>query len=123
MFKLDHVGVVVKDAEVSSEFYRRAFHAEVSGGMQDERLKLVFLMIGGQTIELVQYLQSDVARGAGIVDHIAFSVEDMDAALAHVISAGAKPLFDAPRETNGKKIMFLTGPDGERLELVQILGK
>lgn len=124
MFKLEHIGVVVRDADRSIEFYRQAFGAEIESQRQDERVRLVFLQVGGATIELVQYLQaSDETRGAGAVDHIAMAVEDMEAAIAQVKAAGATPLFDAPRQAGpGKKIMFLAGPDGERLELVHVEG-
>jgi lactoylglutathione lyase len=122
MYKVAHIGIVVKDADKSSLFYQQILNCELENSYQDERVKLVFLNSGGQTIELVQHLQEDSQeqRPAGVVDHIAFEVEDVLAEMDRLRAVGIMPLSDKPRALgNSLKNFFLLGPDGERLEFMQ----
>lgn len=122
MVSVAHIGVVVKDTDKSLEFYTRVLGCTVEESYQDERIRLTFIKAGPQTIELIQYQEDAVkARGAGIVDHIAFAVTDMEAEVARLRQHNVTLLFDQPKVTNGKKILFFAGPDGERLEFVQKL--
>lgn len=126
MYEVAHVGLVVKDAERSSVFYREVLGCRPAGRHEDERVKLLFLEAGGQTIELVEY--KGVAyepRRAGTVDHLAFKVTDLEAAMDRLRAHGVTLLFDEPRMVmdGTKRIMFFAGPDGERLEFVQEVAK
>ena len=121
MYKLAHVGLVVKNAEVSKEFYQRALRCKVENTYQDERIKLVFLNAGGQIIELVQRLQQEAAeRRDGVVDHLAFWVSDVAAEMERLRSLGIMPLTEQPASL-GKSLQnfFFLGPDGERVEFMQ----
>jgi lactoylglutathione lyase len=122
MYKVAHIGVVVKDADQSSLFYQQILNCEVVNSYRDERIKLIFLNSGGQTIELVQHLQRSTPeqRSAGIVDHIAFEVEDVSAEMERLRAAGITTLSDKPQSL-GKSLKncFFFGPDGERLEFIQ----
>jgi catechol 2,3-dioxygenase-like lactoylglutathione lyase family enzyme len=123
--KLSHIGVVVKDVERSKEFYKEFCGCEPVKLVQDERYKLQFLDVDGQTIILLQLLSGDPeeARRCGVVDHIAFQVEDIDSAVDKLRSAGVKLQMEKPQvEIIGAKIFYFFGPDGERLEYVQTLG-
>ncbi len=124
MYSVAHVGVVVKDADRSSEFYTQVLGCEIAGSYQDSRIKLVNLAFGGQVIELVEYLADKYEpRGKGTVDHIAFLVEDIDAAVDGLRKLAVPLLFEMPIVVGDKKIMFFAGPDGERLEFVEKLKK
>ncbi len=121
MYKVAHIGLVVKDAERSSLFYQQVLNCEVVNSYQDERVKLIFLNSGGQIIELVQRFQeSTLERAAGVVDHIAFEVEDVFVEMERLNAVGVAPLSATPGSigTSLKNFFFL-GPDGERLEFMQ----
>jgi len=122
MYKVVHIGLVVKDADRSSLFYQQILNCKVVNSYQDERVKLVFLNSGGQIIELVQHLQVSTLeqRTAGVVDHIAFEVEDVCVEMERLHAAGIVLLSDKPRSI-GKSLknFFFIGPDGERLEFLQ----
>lgn len=122
MYKVAHIGIVVKDADRSSLFYQQILNCELVNSYQDDRVKLIFLNSGGQIIELVQHLQASTLeqRSAGVVDHIAFEVEDVLSEMERLSTAGIELLSDKPRSMgeNFKNFFFL-GPDGERLEFVQ----
>lgn len=117
-----HVGLVVADADRSLAFYTGVLGCQVADQYEDERIRLIFIKAGRLTIELIQY-RADPApgRNAGRVDHIAFFVSDITAEIAKLRQHDVPLLFAQPRIVGRQKIMFFTGPDGERLELVQKL--
>jgi len=121
MYSISHIGVVVRDINRSSEFYCKILGCKAIDKYEDDRVHIVFLDAGNGIFELIKYLKEDSQRSPGIVDHVAFDVEDLDAAVERAKSLGVKMLFDAPRAALGgrKKIMFFEGPDGEKLEFVQ----
>ena len=120
MYEVAHVGVVVKDAQLSSKFYCDILGCKMYETVESAELKLIMLKAGSQTIELVQYLSDkECSRGAGVVDHIAFIVPDMDLALKQLVQHNVPLLQDKPKVLPDKKIMFFSGPDGERLEFIE----
>lgn len=85
------------------------------------------LSLGDQRIALVK----GPAASHGIIDHIALSVPDLEAAAAQIQARGA--LLDpavtphGPNSipefwTKGVRYLFLQGPQGARIELIQNLG-
>lgn len=123
MYEIAHVGIVVNDADRSSQFYEKALGCKVTDCVETDMLKLVFLQAGKHIIELVEHRQTNSAqqRGAGVGDHIAFNVADIDQALENLKPFHVKLLLDSPKILPDKKIMFFSGPDGERLEFIQML--
>lgn len=122
MFAVDHIGVVVKDAERSKRFYQEAFGFQVVDEHQDDRIHLIFLELQKTVVELVHYRQKPAeVRERGPVDHIAFLVPDLAKAVEHVQSAGGELVMESPLTVGKKRIIFLTGPDGERLELCELV--
>lgn len=120
MFSFTHVGIVVSDTNISMQFYCKALGCIVDGCYADDTIRLTYLKAGTQTIELIQYVRQAAARTqAGPVDHLAFTVQNMEAAIARLKSAGAVFCFETPKLVNNRKIIFFTGPDGERLELIE----
>jgi lactoylglutathione lyase len=104
----------------------RAFYTEVLGLEEVGRFpnrNIVFLQVGGTTIELVEQSESEAAGKLGWA-HFAFEVEDCDAACAELkargISFHVEPK-DFPPEAPSVRIAFFRDPDGNELELVQPL--
>lgn len=122
MYNIAHIGIVVKDMDKSLEFYTTVLGCALEESYQDERIHLAFIKAGQQTIELIQHQEDSVkVRGAGIVDHIAFAVTDIAAEMDKLRQHNVTLLFDQPKVVSGKKILFFSGPDDERLEFVQNL--
>lgn len=122
MYEVAHVGIVVSDADKSLNFYTKVLGCQHKESYQDERIRLEFITSGHQTIELIQYKEdTENERKAGRVDHIAFAVADIDAEIAQLRRHNVPLLFAEPKVSKDKKIIFFTGPDGERLEFVQKL--
>lgn len=119
MNRIAHIGMCVKDLEISKKFYNEILGLEVCGTHQDERIKIAFMNSGNGIIEIIQYANEYTPRTAGVVDHIAFEVENIEESVEKLKKAGVKLLFDAPKPFEQGKIFFFQGPDGERLEYVQ----
>ena len=114
---LAHIGIFVKDMEASKDYYvKLGFSLDKEAKLDD--LELAFLSAGTCLIELVK-LKDYVERPAGVIDHIAVEVDDIDAAVANATAKGIN--IDASAVTfvqllGGIKNVFFEGPDGERIE-------
>jgi lactoylglutathione lyase len=121
--KLEHIGLRVKDLDVSSRFYVDVLGMRVAGkGILDDGLELVFLSYPDSTdiqIELIGNGQ-DAVPALGKVDHFAFTVSDIEAEIARLRTLGVSLIDETPQTIlGGIKIAFFYGPDGERLEFFQ----
>lgn len=84
---------------------------------------------GGQALRLVQGQPVGVKRGGhGRIDHLALAVPDIDAALAALMAAGLTldadvtpdgPGFIPEFWQNGLRYVYLSGPEGARVELCE----
>ena len=121
MYELAHLGIVVKNCARSTDFYGLILGCTVIKSIANEQLKIVYLQSGPLTIELLEYLVPPSSlRGAGNFDHLAFAVPDIQVAIASLKEQRVEFLSDSPRlALNGQKIIFFTGPDGERIELLE----
>lgn len=116
-----HIGLVVTNAAKSAHFYENLLGFTIKGIHTLDGLTIINLQSGSFTIELLEYTPAPLEkRGAGCFDHIAFVVADIDRAVTQLQNEGIHFETDAPRlASTGKKIIFLAGPDGERIELMQ----
>jgi len=93
--------------------------------LADLNLNIALLHVGGCVIELVQH--ASVPSQPGPVDHICFSVEDIDTLVENLRAKGVPFLSDRAGvltgELAGIKYIFLTGPDGERIEFFDTSGQ
>ena len=118
MYNLAHIGLQVSDTERSLKFYTEAlggekdFEYEMRSGAH-----LTFVKFGDFSIELVYKKRDD--RVAGI-NHFAIEVPDIYAAVRRIAEAGFKASEEdiGPMGDHAKNI-FITGPDGEIIELCE----
>jgi hypothetical protein len=84
-------------------------------------IRLAFLSAGSCLIELVE---QPGERAAGVVDHVAVVVDDIEAAIKRANANGIAIDAAAVQSVNilgGIKNVFFDGPDGERLEFFEYL--
>ncbi len=118
---LAHLGLVVADADRSAQFYTRVLGLTIGLSHVTDNLKIVNLHTGTMTIELLEYIPAPpVKRGAGLFDHIAFTVADLDSAVEKLRKLGVPFETETPRQAIGHRIIFFVGPDGERIELMEM---
>ncbi|MDL2205859.1 VOC family protein [Eubacteriales bacterium OttesenSCG-928-N13] len=119
---LHHIGIYVADIEVSKAFYIEKLGFELLQEAAPGDTKLALIGVGSCVIELIQ--RADHApRQAGVIDHIAISVEDIDQIVCRLIEKmvvfESGEVNDAPDLFGGIRNIFFSGPDGERLEFFE----
>lgn len=126
---LAHIALYTKDMETSLKFYellggKVTDQADVKKPTGINHIKLV--QMPGFVLEIIEpHDGSPVTSEGGLFPHIAFEVDEIDAAVAKLKSAGINS-FLAPEPNSmpifgGIRNIFFYGPDGERLELLQHL--
>lgn len=121
--KLEHVGIMVKDMDVSIRFYSEVLGLSMVGKEKlDDGVELVFLSYPESEniqVELISGGHDDIPA-KGKVDHLAFTVSDIEAEVERLRQLGVRLIHESPKTIlNGIKIAFFYGPDGERLEFFQ----
>lgn len=130
--RLQHVGLPVTQLEASRAFYQRLGFEQVMQATfphDGAQGRVAMLRQGDLTLELYQLPEPELSRVRqrpnGRIDHLAFDVDDIDAAYAALQAAGFTMLEAAPTFlnfwANGCRFFNIAGPDGERLEFCQIL--
>ncbi len=129
---IQHIGLPVTDIDRSREFYRRFGFEEVMGkSFAEHGGTTTAAMMQRQQVIIELYQQAEPLRTAvagrvdGHIDHIAFSVADIDLAFAELTAAGITPIEPHPLHLDfwarGCRYFAVRGPDGEKLEFNQIL--
>ncbi len=137
--RLSHVGICVADLERSLRFYGEGLgFAEVGAldlagepsatllELPGVELRARYLERDGARIELLHFPRPG-ATGGGTrpmnalgLTHLSFRVADLDGTLRRLLALGGRPLSHTRVENPdlGMQAVFLTDPDGTRIELV-----
>jgi lactoylglutathione lyase len=109
---VDHIHLAVPDQAKSVEWYRKHFGGQPTAEAPD---RLMF----GDTRVIFQRNETPQPSSGSVLDHIGFSVTDLDATVRNLAADGAKVVTPA-REVPGLfKLAFVEDPWGVRLEVVQ----
>ena len=109
---LDHIHLLVPDQAKGVEWYQKAFGGEKMTEAPDR------LMLGQTRLIFLRNDKGQPSAGSAI-DHIGFSVADLDAKLKELEAAGAK-IVNPARDVPGLfKLAFVEDPWGTRIEVVQ----
>jgi methylmalonyl-CoA/ethylmalonyl-CoA epimerase len=114
--KINHIGIAVKSLDEALPFYRDNLRMAFAGieEVAEQKVKVAMLQIGESKIELLEPTSEDspVAKfieknGPGI-HHVAYEVNDIEAAIAKLISDGARMIDEVPRAgAHGTRIAFV----------------
>lgn len=114
--KINHIGIAVQSLDATLPFYRDALGMTFKGEEEvaEQKVKVVMLQVGESKIELLEPTSPDspIAKfleknGPGI-HHIAYEVEDIEAAIAHMQQQGARMIDEVPRNgAHGTRIAFV----------------
>lgn len=103
--RIDHIGVAVEDIDAAIELYRDSFEMELAHRetVEFQGVEAVLLDIGDGHVELLAPLGPDTPvgkylakNGAGL-HHVAYAVDDIDAALEKMAAAGIQLIDTEPR--------------------------
>ncbi len=113
---IEHIGIAVKSLETSIPYWEKVFGLKCYAveEVADQRVKTAFFMVGQTKIELLESTDPDgpigkyiEKRGEGI-HHIAFAVQDIDAALSETEANGIQLIDKQSRKgAEGMSIGFL----------------
>src|SRR5437763_9099256 len=127
---IDHVGVAVDDIDAALALYRDALgmplvHRET---VAEQGVEAALLDVGDGHVELLQPLGPETPvgkylarRGPGL-HHVAYRVDDIDAALPALAAAGIRLIDEQPRiGIRGSRVAFLhpASTGGVLTEIVQ----
>jgi lactoylglutathione lyase len=124
---LAHIGVFTADMDKSLEFYCDTLGFEHFYSCDMGQVKLRFVKAGSCIIELIRPADYAGGRGEGVVAHIAVEVQGIRELVAALKAKGVvfktedvsvMPALFPSGSTN----IFLTGPNGESLELYEYTG-
>ena len=113
--RVDHLGIIVSDFDGAVRSFTKHLGLELDHVEQyGDELDIAFLPCGETLVELIkprtnrgsnaEYLEE---YGPGI-QHVAFEVDDLDAALAELSGRGVEALSDGPMPgAGGMRIAFL----------------
>ncbi len=116
ILKIDHLGIAVNSIEDGKNFWSDVLGLAFEGAetVEEQKVTTAFFPVGESEVELLESTSPDgpVAkyiekRGQGI-QHIAFRVDDIDAALAELKEKGIQLIDQQPRHgAGGARIAFL----------------
>lgn len=121
---LAHIGVVVKDVEVSKKFYMENLGFKLDDENDLGRVKLAFISNGNCLIELICHATPHEISGVPVVDHICMEVEGIDELVDDLKAKGIEfegPVSYSAAIRGGVKNVFFRGPDSERIEFFQYM--
>jgi methylmalonyl-CoA/ethylmalonyl-CoA epimerase len=114
--RIDHIGVAVSDLESAIALHTGAYgmplvHRET---IAEQGVEAALLDVGESHVELLAPLAEDTpvgrflaAHGPGL-HHVAYAVEDVAAALAHLREQGLRLIDETPRTgIRGSQVAFL----------------
>jgi glyoxylase I family protein len=107
-----HVSINVSDVDEAIRFYTEVLGLTVRGDRPDFGIGGAWLDVGGQQVHLIE-----APVPAGLGQHFAVVVEDLDAAVADLRAGGVEVGDPSPVGTGRQA--FLTDPSGNLVELHQ----
>lgn len=121
---MDHVGIFVSDIEKAIQFYEDVFDFKLVLRGDNKEKAMAFLSHPGNTdmqIELVQDLAPSIEYAEiGKVNHLAFTVDNMEEAVARLKEHGIAMVNEpAVNKLTNSKTVFFKGPDQELLQLIE----
>ena len=103
--RVDHIGVAVEDLDASLELYERDYgmklvHREI---VVEQGVEAVLLDVGENHVELLSPMSPDTPVGKFLakkgpgMHHVAYQVDDIEAALAALKASGLRLIDETPR--------------------------
>src|SRR5678809_1153662 len=132
MQKVEHIGIAVKDLNVSVPLFEKLLNTICYKleTVESEKVKTAFFQQGETKIELLESIEADgviakfIARKGEGMHHIAFEVEDIETEMQRLSNEGFQLLSKIPKEGADSKIVCFLHPkntNGVLIELCQTI--
>ncbi|HRI79802.1 MAG TPA: methylmalonyl-CoA epimerase [Cyclobacteriaceae bacterium] len=128
MKKLEHIGIAVKNLDKSNELFAKLLGQEPYKieSVQSESVRTSFFDVSGLKIELLEATRHDSPiakfiekRGEGI-HHLAFEVEDIQAAAAELVNKDFHFINEAPKPGADNKMICFLHPKATHGVLIEL---
>jgi methylmalonyl-CoA/ethylmalonyl-CoA epimerase len=128
MLKIEHIGIAVKNLEISNEIFSKIFNKPhyKEEEVVSEGVKTSFFQLADSKIELLEatHTESPIAKfidkkGEGI-HHIAFEVEDIWAEMKRLESEGFTLLNTEPKNGADNKLVCFLHPKTTNSVLIEL---
>ena len=128
---IEHIGIAVASLDEAIPYYEKVLGLECYAieEVKDQKVKTAFFKVGQTKIELLESPDPEgpigkfVEKTGGGMHHMAFAVEDVQAALNDASAAGCQLIDKAPRGgAEGLRIGFLHPKSTNRV-LTELCGK
>jgi catechol 2,3-dioxygenase-like lactoylglutathione lyase family enzyme len=141
--RMEHVGIVVDDLAAATEFFvelglELLGEGSVEGRWVDRIVGLDGVLVenamvqtpdGNGQLELIKFHSPptqggdrDAPANAPGIRHIAFAVEDIDAALAGLRARGSELVGEVEQYEDSYRLCYVRGPEGIIVELAEKIG-
>ena len=122
--KMEHTAIIVANMDHAIQYYSDMFGFKVRLRGSSKTREMAFLYLEEQPsmeIELIRDIDPiGEYNKSGIVNHLAFTVEDINQAISYFEKKGIKFLSDQPKSTlEGGLMILFYGPNGELLQLIE----
>ena len=129
LLNVHHTAVAVRDldealAMLVDQYGVQPSYREV---VEDQGVEEAMVAVGGSSLQLLQPLGPDTPvgrfldrRGEGL-HHVAFQVADIDAALDHLRTSGARLVDETPRRGGGGHRIAFVHPDAMASTLIELV--
>jgi methylmalonyl-CoA/ethylmalonyl-CoA epimerase len=118
ILKVDHIGIAVAKIDEAKRLYHDILGLPMAGSetVAEQKVTTAFFPVGDSEVELLESTSPDgpIAKfieknaGRGGIQHIAFRVDNLEAALAELKAKGVELIDQKPRMgAGGAKIAFL----------------
>jgi methylmalonyl-CoA/ethylmalonyl-CoA epimerase len=113
--KVDHIGIAVKNLDDALNFYENILGLKSSGTevVEEQKVRVAFMPIGDSEVELLESTEEDgpiakyIAKNGEGVQHIAYSVDNIEEAIEEMKEKGIRMIDEKPRYgAGGAKIAF-----------------
>ena len=103
--RIDHIGVAVEDIDAAIALYGESFEMELAHRetVESQGVEAVLLDVGDGHVELLAPLGPEtpvgkyMAKNGPGLHHVAYAVDDIDAALKSIAAAGVQLIDSEPR--------------------------
>jgi methylmalonyl-CoA/ethylmalonyl-CoA epimerase len=128
MLKIEHLGIAVKNLELSNDLFSKLFDSTPYKleKVESEGVSTSFFMIGDSKIELLEATNADSSiakfiekKGEGI-HHIAFEVKDIYAEMKRLQNEGFTLLSEEPKKGADNKLICFLHPKSSNGVLIEL---
>lgn len=124
MLNLGNISMVVRNIEKSVRFYSNVLDFNIVKQKRTLPYTVALLQQGSIVLELIQYTKPESdPRINGVIDHVTFTVNNLKETVEKLQRQGVEFETSSPLQAfDGSQIIFLRGPDSERIALISTLG-